>query len=194
MRALVADGGVSAVEVEVDIEIVGHFESGFFQVGESRAGGQQLGFEGTPAGFSLRVVVGIAHAGVAGAPLRLLDAGPADGGGVLAAAIGVHDEAGGGLAHGQGAFQGSNDELGGHLRVEVPAHHAPRTGVAPGGPVAPAPALQRQVGDVADPDLIGRGGGRAVQQQIFADLVRGVGLGGARALRAGRERPQAAGP
>jgi len=55
---------VSAVEVEVGIEVVSHFQPGFFQASKGSAVGQQLGFQGAPA--RLGVVVGVARPGVAG--------------------------------------------------------------------------------------------------------------------------------
>ena len=76
----------------------------------------------------------------------------------------------------------------------MPAHHAPRAGIAPGGQVAPAPAYQRQVGDVSDPHLVGvRGRGLAQRPVLGYDSGR-VGLRGMRALGSGAERALPAGP
>ncbi len=48
MGRAVAQGGVSAVEVEVGVEIISYFQSGLFQAGEGASVRQQLGFEGAP--------------------------------------------------------------------------------------------------------------------------------------------------
>ena len=81
VRGEAADGRIWAVYIKINTKAVGHFAPRFFQVGEGGAGGQQLGFERTLTRFGLGVVVGIAHAGVAGPGLRLRDAGAAGGGG-----------------------------------------------------------------------------------------------------------------
>ena len=109
-------GGVAPVEVEVGVEVVGHFQAGFFERGEGSAVGQQFGFERVPAGFGLGVVVGAARPTEAGQGTSLVDAGAADDAGVLAAAVGVNNQGGGGLAQGQDLFQGGKHEFGGHLR------------------------------------------------------------------------------
>ena len=109
---------------------------------------------------------------------------------VLAAPVSVDEQAGAGLAQGQGLFEGRQHEFGGHLRGQVPAHHAPRAGIAPGGQVAPAPTQERQVGEVPDPDpdpVQGRGRGLA-RQPVFGHHGGRVGHGGARPLWAGAER------
>ena len=93
---------MAAVEVEVGVEVVGHFQPGFFEGGERRAVGQQLGFERAPTGFGPRVVVGVARPAETGYGPGLGDAGAAGGAGVLAAAAGVDDESRRGLAQGQG--------------------------------------------------------------------------------------------
>ena len=46
-------GGVAAVEVEVGVKVMGHFQAGFFEGGKSGAVGQQFGFKRAPAGFGL---------------------------------------------------------------------------------------------------------------------------------------------
>ena len=98
----VAQGRVAAVEVEVGVQVVRHFQAGFFEGGERRAGGQQLGFECTPTGFGLGVVIRSAGPAEAGHGPGLGDAGPASGAGVLAAAVGVDNQARSRLAQRQG--------------------------------------------------------------------------------------------
>ena len=51
---------MAAVEVEVGIEVIGDLQPGLMQRGKGAAAGQQLGFQGAPAGFGLRVGVGVA--------------------------------------------------------------------------------------------------------------------------------------
>ena len=58
MGRVVAQGGVTTVEVEVGVKVVGHFQAGFFGPGKGGAVGQQLGFERAPAGFGRRGLVG----------------------------------------------------------------------------------------------------------------------------------------
>lgn len=48
-RGAVAQGRVAAVKLEVGVEVVGHFQAGFFQAGKRAAVGQQLGFQGASA-------------------------------------------------------------------------------------------------------------------------------------------------
>ena len=86
------------VQIEVGVEVVGHFQAGFFERGKGGTGGQQLGFERAPAGFGLGVVVGIAGPAEAGHGLGPVDAGATGRTGVLAAAVGVDDEPRRGLA------------------------------------------------------------------------------------------------
>jgi hypothetical protein len=76
----VTQGRVAAVEVEVSAEVMGHFQAGFFDGSKGGAVGQQLGFERAPTGFGSG------------------DAGPASSAGVLAAAVGVNNQAWRGLA------------------------------------------------------------------------------------------------
>lgn len=83
----VAERGVSAVEIEIGVEIVGHFQPGFLQAGKRAPMGQQLGFEGAPSRFGLRVVVGIARPGIAGQGTSVGDALATGQAGVLAAPV-----------------------------------------------------------------------------------------------------------
>lgn len=72
--------------------------------------------------------------------------------------------------------------------IKLPAHHAPRAGVAPGGQVAPVPAHQGQVRNVAYPDLIERGRGGLAKEQVFSNDCRWVSHRGAWALRTHTQR------
>nr|GFC08433.1 hypothetical protein [Tanacetum cinerariifolium] len=97
-NSLASGGRVAAVQVEVGVEVVGHFQPGFFQAGKRPAVGQQLGFERAPARLGLGVIVGVARAGVAGHRPRVFDTLAAGVAGVLAAAVGVNHQARGRLA------------------------------------------------------------------------------------------------
>ena len=147
--------------------MVGHFQAGLFQASKRAAVEQQLDFERAPAGFGLGVIIGVARPAEAGQGAGRFDAGPASGVGVRAASVGVDDEPRCGLAQRQGLFQGVENEFGGHLRGQVPAYDPARTGVAPDGQVASAPAHQRQIGDILDPDLIRGSGGWLAEQPVF---------------------------
>ena len=182
---------MATVEVEVGVEIMNHFQASYFERSKGSTVGQQFGFERAPTGFGLGVVVGVARPAEAGQGPGLGDAGAAGSAGVLAAAVGVDDEPRRGLTQGQGLLQGQQHEFGGHLRGQVPTHDPPGTGIAPSGQVAPAPAYQRQVRDVAHPHLVRGNGRRLAEQPVFRDDGRRVGHGGAGPLRAGAQGPQA---
>ena len=78
----VAKGGVAAVEVEVGVEVVGHFQTGFVEGGEGGSLRQQFGFERAPARLDLSVVVGVARPTETGHGPGLRDAGAVSGAGV----------------------------------------------------------------------------------------------------------------
>ena len=120
MRRAVAEGGVATIEVEVDVEVVSDFQPGFFQADKGTAAEQQLCFERTPARLGLRVVVGFAGPAKAGQRPRLVNAGMASRAGVLAAPVGVNNQARRGLAQRQDLFQGQQHEFGGHVGGQVP--------------------------------------------------------------------------
>jgi hypothetical protein len=192
MRRAVAQGRVAAVEVEVGIEVVGDLQAGLFEAGKRAAVRQQFGFERAPAGLGLRVIIGVARPAIASQRLSLFDARPASQTGILTAAVGMDNQAGSRLAQRQRLFQGHEHQFSGHLLVEVPADNAPRTGIAPGGQITPAPADKGQVRDVAHPHLIGRSRGRLTKQEIFGHDRCGVSDRRAWALGSRAQRPQAA--
>ena len=51
-------GGVAPVEVAAGVEVVGHFQTGFFKRDKGGAVGQQFGFERAPPPASAWVVPG----------------------------------------------------------------------------------------------------------------------------------------
>ena len=125
MGRAVAQGGVTAVEVEVGVEVIGHFQPGFFQAGKLPAVGQQLRFQGAPARFSMRVVVGIARLGVAGQRPGCFNTLATSQTSVLAVLIGVYEQTGRGLTQRQRLFQGCKHQFSGHLQGQVPAYDPP---------------------------------------------------------------------
>jgi hypothetical protein len=191
MRRVVAERGMAAVEVEIGVEVVGHLQSGFFEAGKRAAMRQRFGFECAPPVLSLGVIVGVTWPVIAGQRLGFFDARPAIRPGVLTATVGVNNQAGSRLTQRQSLLQGREHQLGRHLLVEVPADYPPRAGIALGHQVTPAPAEQRQVADIPNPDLIWSRGRGLTKEQVFGYDCRGVGHGGARALRPSAECPQA---
>ena len=103
----------------------------------------------------------------------------------------MDDEPRRGLAQRQGLFQGQQHAFGGHLPGQVPAHHPARTGGAPRGQAAPAPARQGQIRNAADPGLAGGRGAGPAGQPVFGPHGRWVGRGRAGAVRAGAHGAQA---
>jgi len=89
---------VPPVEVEVGVEVVGHLQAGLFEAGKRTAAGQQFSFECTPADLGLGVIVGVTRSAVAGQGPSVFDALAARMAGVLAAAVGVDNQAGSWLA------------------------------------------------------------------------------------------------
>jgi hypothetical protein len=94
----VAQGGVETVKVEVRVEVVSHLQPSFFETGKRAAMRQQLGFERAPARLGLGVVGGITRPSVTGHRPGRFDALAALHAGVLAAALGMENEARGQLA------------------------------------------------------------------------------------------------
>ena len=93
--------------------------------------------------------------------------GAASGAGVLAATVGVDNQARSPLAQRQGLFQRVEHQPDGHPGGQVPVHHPPRTGISPSGRVAPAPARQGQAGRIAHPHPVRNHGRGRAQKAIF---------------------------
>jgi len=93
--------------------------------------------------------------------------------GVLTAAVGVDEAPQRGLVQRQCLFQGCEHQFGRHLRGQVLAYHASRAGIASGSQVAPAPADQQQVRDVANPHLIGALGAGWPSSRFSATVAAG---------------------
>ena len=77
------------------------------------------------------------------------------------------------------------------MRGQVPAHDPAGTGLAPSGQIAPAPAHQGQIRDIAHPDLVRGGGGELAEQSVFGHHGCRVGHSGAGTVRGGYSAPAA---
>lgn len=97
VQRAVTRNGVAAVEVEVGVEVMSDIQASFFEGGKNATIVQQLGFERAPAGFGLRVVIRITRPAEIGQGTCCFDAGAAGGTGVLAATVGVNNQARRGL-------------------------------------------------------------------------------------------------
>lgn len=126
----------------------------------------ELGFQGGPERFLLRVVE--AHAGASDrqAQLEALR-GPGElGRGVLAAAVGVEDHAAGvAMAEGHGFTHRVLNQVSVQAVAEGVAEHAPRTAVTHRTQVQPA-LTGRQVGDVGGPDPVELAGVEPALDQV----------------------------
>ena len=138
---------------------------------------QQFDFEHASVG--LGVIIGVARPAVASQRLGLLDTRAAGQAGILTAAV---SRPGAGW-HSVRARYNYNYQLRGHMCIEVPAHHAPQAGIAPGGHIIPAPANKKRVSDISDPYLVGRGGHGLAEEHILSRDRRRASHRGARALR-----------
>ena len=122
-------------------------------------------FEGAPEGFHRGIVVTVAFAahgclGLAGGQgLAKFTAG------ILAAAIGVEDQFRGCLALRLGHLPSRQDQPGVDVLVDRPADDSAAVAIHDAGQVKPA-FPGRNVGDVAEPDLVSRSGGGQLSQAI----------------------------
>jgi len=125
----VAQGGVAAVKVGVDVEVISYFQAGFFKQGKGGVLRRQLGFKRAAARFGL----GVARSATSGQGPGLHDAGAAGLTGIVTALVGVDDGPRSRLAQRQGLFQYVEYQLGRHLGGQVPTHDLARVGVTPNG-------------------------------------------------------------
>jgi len=112
-------------------------------------------FERAPEGFHGSVVITAGFAAHGGLGLSVGQGLAKIRAGVLAAAIGVKDELRRGLAMNLCHVPGRQDELGIDVFIHGPTDDPAAEEVHDGGQIEPA-FLGTDVGDVADPDLIGR--------------------------------------
>ena len=101
-RGAVAQARVQALGVVVVVQVLGQFQAGCFQVSKAGSTGQQLGFERAAAASGQGVIVGVAGSAQAGNGLGASEQRGKGVAGVLAGAVGVHEQARWGLADGHG--------------------------------------------------------------------------------------------
>ena len=90
----------------------------------------------------------------------------------LASLIGVPDESGVGAAAGEGHLERVGNELGAHVIGHRPADDAAAVQVLHGDEIEPA-LPGTKVGDVRDPDLVGRRGAELALDEIVGDAHAG---------------------
>ena len=86
--------------------------------------------------------------------------------GVLAAAVAVMDQAGRRLPVADGLLQGVEDERLGHVLGQAPADDAARAEIEHQGQIGKGSFLERDVGDVGDPDAIELRGRRRPLKEV----------------------------
>src|SRR5579864_446395 len=150
----------------------------------------QLRLDGAQTRFHERVVVAVvwtAHALTHPRP-RQHPAVLAPG--ILAAPVGMVDQARGRLPLADRRAQRRQYQRLFHVLVQLPTDDAARVQVHQQGQVSEATACQRDERDVTHPDLVDARGGRGLQQQVRA-VAKGVpALGGPRAKRPRLDRLQ----
>jgi len=176
-RAEVMEGAVETVAVIKHLDEVEDGEAGLVSSLEGAPIDQFL-FEGAPERFHGGVVVTVAFPAhgrecmAAGQSVTEITTG------ILAATVGVEDQLGSRLAVSQSHIPSREDELGVDVLAHGPADDAATEAVHNAGQVEPA-FLCVDVSDVADPDLVGCGGGRQVGQAIGSNGMVMVAVSGA---------------
>ncbi len=140
-------------------------------------------FERPEPAFHGRVVVTVAlgaHGGNDFARFQPLDV---IGAGILAAPVGMVNEARSGFAPGDGAVERLQAQLRPQMIVRCPAHDLHRCHVLDGRQIEPA-FVRGHIGDVGEPDRIRPFGPEVLRQEIGRDAeivpgIRGPGLGAA---------------
>src|SRR2546423_11982866 len=134
-------------------------------------------FEGAPEGFHGGVVVAAGFTAHGGQGLALSQGVTEIGAGVLAAAIGMKDQLWRRLAMSLSHVPGREDQLGVDVLVHGPADDPTAIEVHDASQVEPA-FLSMDVGDVAEPDLVGRTGSGQLGQAIGSNGLVVVAVGG----------------
>lgn len=133
-------------------------------------------FEAAEEVFSNSVVIGITLAGHALAESKVNQALPISTSSILDAAIGVKDEAAGWAASANGHSKSGKGEIGIDTVGEGIADDLSGTEVFDSGEIKPA-LVGRDVGDIADPSLVGSVEGKLAHEEIGRD---GMGMPGVR--------------
>lgn len=166
-------GALAVVEI---FDVVKQFGACLLVGGEGDAV-NQLQFECAPEAFHEGVVIAVGSAAHRRKRAGLGQSLAVSAGGVLDAAIGVEDEAGLGLFAQKGHAQGTQDERGVDRRAHVPAHDLARAEVHDCRDKEPALA-GADIGDVANPQLVGGGRRWHFGQSVGRDGMIVVALGG----------------
>lgn len=134
-------------------------------------------FEAAEEVFSNSVVIGVALAGHALAESKIDQTLPVSAGSVLDAAIGVKDEALGWAAPANGHSKSGKGEIGINPVGEGIADDLFGTEIFDGGQIKPA-LVGRDVGDIANPGLVGSVKGKVAHEKIGRDGMRMFGVCG----------------
>ena len=171
----------------VVVKIVGHAGLRVGQVGKNGplAQFEDLRFEARPQAFGLGVVVALTAAALRAQGLVLVQQLPIRVAAVLAAAVGVDEQARGGRLGPKGPLQGTGHQLCGHGGPDLPADDLLAGHVLKGAQVGPVAVGQRQIRNITDPTPVGPGGRGLVEQPVRGAAqpvgrvgrARGVGLG-----------------
>jgi hypothetical protein len=125
-------------------------------------------FKGAPEGFHGGVVIAAGFTAPGGEGLALSQRVAKSSAGVLAAAVGMKDQLWRRLAMSLSHVPGREDQLGVAILVHRPADDPTAIEVHNAGQVKPA-FLSADVGDVADPELVGSTGSGQLGQAIGGD-------------------------
>ncbi|KAI4159322.1 MAG: hypothetical protein LQ342_006645 [Letrouitia transgressa] len=191
----IAEGAVEPPPVVEDFDVV---EEGRARLGAGvkEALAEEFGLQRGPKALHVGVVVAVrppAHA--RNGPVGM-EEGTVGVAGVLAAAVGVVQEAGSRLAPGGGLGEGARDQGRGHDLVGGPAHHLATVKVEDPGQVEPALG-GGDAGEVGRPDLVGARGCGSLRQAVGGDgteMARVGGPGPEAPLLAGAQPPAAHDP
>jgi hypothetical protein len=151
---------------------------------------EEFVFQSAPEGFHGGIIVAITLAAHARLDAGLAELRAVFAAGVLHASIGMKEEFARGLAMLDGHAQGGQDQGALKIILHGPADDPAAVEIHDCGQVEPAFA-SRDVGDIADPDLVDASGGRPLGQVIGRDGMIMVAVGGADAKRAPASSHQA---
>ena len=137
----------------------------FAEIGEEVCVQVEFGFEFAPEAFDVGVFVAVVGAGEAGEDFQIQQQCLKGAAGILAAFIGMVEQAGSRPASAPGFGQGLLHQGGVDFVAEAPADDFAAEQIHDGSQVEPALA-SRQVSDISDPGLVGMIGRAALSQSI----------------------------